>query len=284
VTRQGSPQETFDATGKVSFDHVYTEPDPRPYFRTLREVDYHLPQLAKPHIADLVAEYRRRRGVDVPTVLDIGCSYGVNPALFRCATTMDALYEHYTAEDVTGLDRAALVARDRELVRSRSRGTPGARFVGLDVSGSALAYAHDAGFIDEAVHADLEHEEPTEAQRSVLAGADLVVSTGCLGYVTERTVTRIAGLPGARRPWMAHFVLRTFSYEPIAAGLAELGYRTTEAPGLFKQRRFASGQERDQILDTLRANGVEPHELETGGWLCARLHFSRPTDNKDDLT
>jgi SAM-dependent methyltransferase len=271
----------FDATGKVSFDHVYTEPDPRPYFRVLREVDYHLPQLAKPYFAKQVEEYREARRVAEPTVLDIGCSYGVNAALHRCDATMDELNEHYADEEVAGLDRAGMIARDREFVRARGIRSPAVRFVGLDVSGPALDYAEAAGFLDQTVHADLERSHPTEVQSAVLATADLVVSTGCLGYVTERTVAKIAELPGGRRPWMAHFVLRMFSYEPIAASLAELGYRTTEVAGIFKQRRFASTQEREQILDTLLANDVEPHELETEGWLCAQLHLSRPTDHED---
>ncbi|GAB3435216.1 class I SAM-dependent methyltransferase [Actinophytocola sediminis] len=275
---------TFDATGKVSFDHVYTEPDPRPYFHALGTVDYHVPQVAKPYFADLVAEYRQQRGVTEPTVLDIGCSYGVNAALFRCAATMDELYEHYTAQDAAELDRESLVERDRAFVNARTNGSSDARFVGLDVAGPALNYAKDAGFLDDFVHADLEQHDPTEQQQAVLADADLVVSTGCLGYVTERTVSRIAELPGGRRPWMAHFVLRMFSYDPIAASLDDLGYQTTEVDGLFKQRRFASAQEQEQILDSLRANDVEPDELETDGWLCARLYRSQPTDNKDDVT
>ena len=28
----------FDATGKVSLDHLYAQPDPRPYFAALREI------------------------------------------------------------------------------------------------------------------------------------------------------------------------------------------------------------------------------------------------------
>lgn len=269
----------FDATGKVSFDHVYTEPDPRPYFGALRELDYHLPQLAKPYFAKLIDEYREARRVAEPTVLDVGCSYGVNAALYRCEATLDQLYDHYTGEAAARLDRAGLVERDRRLVRDR--GVRGVRFVGLDVAGPAVAYAHEAGFLDEAVHADLERDAPTETQRAVLARADLVVSTGCLGYVTEKTIAQLAGLP-ARRPWMAHFVLRMFSYEPIATRLADLGYVTTSVDGVFKQRRFASATEQEQILDALRANGIEPHELETEGWLCARLHFSRPTETEDD--
>ena len=235
---------TFDSTGKQSFDDVYSATDPRPYYRTLREVDYQVPQLAKPYFAKLIEEH------GATTVLDVGCSYGVNAALYRCDTTMDELYAHYAAEEAAGLDRAALVARDR----ARACDTT-VRFIGLDVAAPALAYAKDAGLLDDAVSADLENTDLTPAQSAVLAQADLVVSTGCIGYVTERTIARLADLPGGRRPAMAHFVLRMFSYEPVAEALAALGYETVGESGLFKQRRFASAQEQEQILDAMRANG-----------------------------
>lgn len=267
----------LDATGKVSLDHLYSESDPRPYFGTLRELDYQLPQWAKPHFAELIEEYREERQVPAPTVVDLGCSYGVNAALYRCDTTMDELYDHYTGQEAAGLDHAGLIDRDRNLVQSHDDDV---RFIGLDVSAPALEYAHAAGFIDDAIHADLEQHEPTADQRALLAEADLVVSTGCIGYVTERTILRIAE-PAGRRPWMAHFVLRMFSYEPVATSLAELGYDTIDVPGMFKQRRFASEQEQEQILNALRATGMEPHELETEGWLCAQLHLSRP-DTKEE--
>ena len=102
---------------------------------------------------------------------------------------------------------------------------------------------------------------------------DLVISTGCVGYVTEKTLTRVAR--GAR-PWMAHFVLRMFSYEPVAASLAELGYETARVGGVFQQRQFASNEEQTQILDTLSAAGVDPAGLESDGRLYARLYVSRP--------
>ncbi|HEV7651654.1 MAG TPA: class I SAM-dependent methyltransferase [Actinophytocola sp.] len=258
---------TFDSTGKESFDHVYTASDPRPYFHTLREVEYQMPQHAKPYFAKLIDE----RGAS--TVLDVGCSYGVNAALYRCEATMDELYEHYAREAETGVDRAALVELDRAQVRNNT-----VQFIGLDVSEPALRYAKDAGFLDDFVYADLESTEPTPEQSAILARADLVVSTGCIGYVTERTITQLADLPGGRRPAMAHFVLRMFSYEPVADALAALGYETAGVTGLFKQRRFSAPQEQEQILDAMRARGVTPHELETDGWLCAELYLSSPTE------
>jgi SAM-dependent methyltransferase len=242
----------FDSTGKISFDHIYTAPDPRPFFGTLRRVDYGIPQLAKPYFANLIDEHPAER----PTVLDIGCSYGVNAA-------------------VRALDHAALVEADRKRTR-----TGGPRYYGLDNSAPALEYALSAGFLDEALHADLEHDDPDGTQQKLLDDVDLVISTGCVGYVTEKTLSRVAR--GAR-PWMAHFVLRMFSYEPVAASLAKLGYDTAQVPGLFRQRRFASEEEQTQILDTLDATGVDPTGLESDGWLYAQLYVSRPEGSAADL-
>lgn len=259
-----------DETGKASFDSIYTADDPRPYFRTLRRYDYRIPELARPHFARLLEEYRAARGVAVPTVLDVGCSYGVNAALLRCDVTLGQLYDRYGTADGS---RDDLVAADRELVTA-SRGAA-VRVVGLDTSEPALAYAADAGFLDDGVAADLESGELTEAQRRQLAGVGLVVSTGCIGYVTEKTLLRVVDAVGEPRPWMAHFSLRMFPYDTIAGHLDDLGYETTVVDGSFRQRRFVSEREQQLVLRRLAELGIE-EDGEASGWLYARLHVSRP--------
>ncbi|WP_405661694.1 class I SAM-dependent methyltransferase [Streptomyces sp. NBC_01166] len=263
----------LDASGKVSLDHIYTAPDPRTYFQVLRPLGYCVPQLAKPYFDKLVKEYRETEQVAVPRVLDIGCSYGINAALLKYDATMDELYARY---DGSGPGtRAGLLERDRDLSRSRSP-AQALRFTGLDASAEALAYAHEAGFLDDTVNADLEAGDPTPAQRDLLAGTDLVISTGCIGYVTERTLTRVVDAQDGRLPWMAHFVLRMFPFDPVEKALEELGYRTTRVDGFFKQRRFAGPQERQGVLDSLAAADVDASGLEEEGWLYAQLHLSRP--------
>ncbi|MGP3999407.1 class I SAM-dependent methyltransferase [Streptomyces sp. 8N706] len=265
----------FDATGKVSLDHIYTQPDPRAYFSTLRKLDYCIPQLAKPYFAKLIQEYRESQRVPTPHVLDIGCSYGINAALLKCDVTMDELYERYCDGDAGTRTRSALLTRDREFVQARHR-FQRTRFTGLDTSQQALSYALSAGFLDGAVHGDLEEHEPTESQREEFAATDLVISTGCLGYVTDRTISRVVRAYGERKPWMAHFVLRMFPFDPIAETLAAAGYETLQVEGLFKQRRFASPEEQSLVLDTLSSVGVDARDLETDGWLYAQLFISRP--------
>ncbi|GAA1530005.1 class I SAM-dependent methyltransferase [Streptomyces albidochromogenes] len=273
----------FDATGKLTLDHIYTQPDPRAYFQVLRPLGYRVPQLAKPYFAKLVEEYTETRRAAVPKVLDIGCSYGINAALLKYDTTMDELYARYGGEQGHEQERAttrqALLARDRELSLSR-RPARDIRFTGLDTSTGALAYALEAGFLDDAVNADLERNEPTPRQRAQLAGTDLVISTGCLGYVTERTLTRVVRAQGGHLPWMAHFVLRMFPFDPVEHALAGLGYRTVRVEGVFKQRRFASPEEQSLVLEKMSAVGVDPHGLETDGWMYAQLYLSRPADDQ----
>jgi SAM-dependent methyltransferase len=267
----------FHAAGKVALDHIYTRPDPRGYFGTLRELEYGIPGLAAPTFARLIAELRatvtRPTGPGpAVTVVDLGCSYGINSALLRCDLTMADLYERYCAADPDASPEE-LAAADRALVARRGR--TDVRFIGLDISADALAYARAAGFVDEAVRADLEHDDPTSEQRAVLGPADLVLSTGCIGYIGEQTLGRLAQA-GDRPPWMAHTVLRMYRFEPMAQRLTELGYQTRAVGELLRQRRFASAEEQSNVLDTLAGLGVDPTGRESDGWLYARMYVSRP--------
>ncbi|MFI6094817.1 class I SAM-dependent methyltransferase [Lentzea sp. NPDC051213] len=260
----------FDATGKVEFDQIYTQPDPRAYFSSLRGLEYQIPQLAKPHFTALIEDYRAARGIDIPTVLDIGSSYGINAALLRCDLTMDDLYDRYCG--IGERDRAELLTSDQELVRERGKAIP-ARFVGLDISEPALSYATEAGFLDDGVRADLERSDPTPGQLRQLADIDLVISTGSLGYVGASTLSRVVAASGA--PWMAHFVLRMFPFDEIEASLGALGYETVRLDEVFRQRRFISPEEQSRVLDTLSGVGVDPSGLETDGWFYAQLYLSK---------
>ena len=67
---------------KASFDDIYSEPDPRSYFRVLGGLDYTIPDLARPIFQQIVNARAKSQERPV-TVLDLGCSYGINAALLR---------------------------------------------------------------------------------------------------------------------------------------------------------------------------------------------------------
>ncbi|MBS0472291.1 MAG: class I SAM-dependent methyltransferase [Proteobacteria bacterium] len=259
---------------KANFDSIYTAPDPREYYRVLCGLDYVIPDLAKPVFRALIDAQRYALSRPLK-VLDIGCSYGINAALARHPLDIRRLAQRYTSDEMRALDPAALVALDRHYFASWPSATD-ARFVGLDSSQPAVNYALQAGLLDGAVSTDLEHIDPSSRDAEVLGDLDLIVSTGCVGYVTERTFRRVLDRQ-SRMPWIANFVLRMFPYDPIERTLGEYGYVTEKFSGVtFVQRRFRSREEAAATIDQLEAKGIDVTAKETEGLLHAELYLSRP--------
>ena len=264
---------TANDDGKAQFDHLYDQPDPRDYYRTLGALDYEIPQRALPVVQTLLGALPRpgpRR------VLDVCCSYGINAALLRYELTLDDLHRRYADPAVDALSAEELARSDREWLADRRR--PGApRVTGVDVAANAVAYACRADLLDDGWVEDLEAGDPSPALADELAGVDLVVVTGAVGYITERTFGRLlAGRAHGSAPWVAAMVLRMYPYDAIAATLAESGLVTERLAGAtFPQRRFADDRERTAAVDAVLARGLDPAGLEDDGCFHAELFVSR---------
>jgi hypothetical protein len=268
----------YDETGKISLDGIYDRPDPRAYFGTLSKLDYVIPQRAKPVFERLIAARRAARGRRHVKIVDLGCSYGVNAALLKHGLSMAELYRLYAVE----ADRARLIARDRRLFRRNT--DPDLELVGIDQAGNAVAYAVDTGALDAGIATNLERVEPSAQDRIALAEADLIISTGCFGYVTHTSLERILDAAGGSTPWMAHFVLRMFDFDLAERMLAGHGYVTEKANGLFRQRRFATPEEGEHVLDNLAARGIDPAGAEATGWYHAELFIARPKADAERMS
>jgi hypothetical protein len=156
-----------------------------------------------------------------------------------------------------------------------------ASFVGIDPSAPALAYAKAVGLLVAGVASDLEKSDPELDDVPAIEGADLVISTGCVGYVTEKTFTRIMECQSRQRPPMiASFVLRMFPYDDIASAMARYGMVTEKLDGVtFVQRRFNSSDEFNSAIDRLENRGIDPRGKEADGLLHAELFVTRPAES-----
>jgi len=125
---------------------------------------------------------------------------------------------------------------------------------------------------------------PPRAQDE-LRTVDMVISTGCVGYVTNQTFDKLLPtLAGDRPAWIANFVLRMFPFSPIEKVLCRSGYVTEKlSRKTFPQRRFASSEEMEQVLEKLNDNGVDPSGIEAEGELHAEFFLSRPKDEADKM-
>ncbi|MGY5128740.1 hypothetical protein [Streptomyces nigrescens] len=262
--------------GKADFEAIYNCPDPRRYFTTLQPLDYQIPHHGQA-VFRAVAETLQRRRSDRPplNVVDLCCSYGVNAALLNHRLDLSDLYGRYAAPGPGMPSTGQLIEEDRTFFATRRRTDP-FRITGIDSADRAVAYAQAVGLLDHGFAENLELDEPSPELRRVLADTDLITVTGGVGYITARTFAHLFDNVSAP-PWVAAFVLRTVSYQPVSALLARAGLVTEKlTTRTFRQRRFADGGERRATFDALAGLGLSTAGKESDGFYHAELYLSRP--------
>jgi len=261
---------------KADFTGIYRQRDPREYFRVLGSLDYVIPEIAGAVISQLISELISRKGRPI-TVIDLGCSYGVLSAVMRHGLNMDQLRDRYASPSIASLSSERLANCDVSYFAGWPA-RPDLQVIGLDCSPEALGYAHRVGLVDQGLVVDLETSSLDARAQDMLAKADLIVSTGVVGYVTEKTFGKLlAAFPAGREPWVASFVLRAFDYRAISATLARRGLATERfASATFVQRRFRDQNEYEDTLRLLQAANIDPAGKESDGLLHAELFLSRP--------
>lgn len=259
---------------KANFDEVYAMEDPRGYFSALGSLDYMIPDVAEPVVRQIL-EARAKRRTDRAVVLDVGSSYGINAAVHRFPVTFNLLRRRYTRREVTALGTEEMLRLDRNYYASWPDAGI-ARFIGLDTSVPAIRYAERVGLIEHGITADLENGRLSERDAQVLSEVDVVLSTGSVGYVTEKTFETVLSVT-RRKPWIVSFVLRMFPYDGFSKLFREHGLVTERlGTATFVQRRFQHVQEFEGCLAELARRGIETRGFETDGLLRAELFLSRP--------
>lgn len=268
---------------KATMDHIYDQSDPRAYFRELEPLNYRIPDQARPAFTRL-ARALRQTGDEKIRILDLGCSYGVNAALLKYDLSIRDLYEHWGQARLARARPHELVAYDRHYFASLEA-VPDIEVYGIDQAVNAVSYAEAVGLIEQGFTENLETQTLSAEMHATLAPVDLLISTGCVGYITETTFEQLMpAVSAGRKPWLANFVLRVFPFDAIAETLAEAGYVTEKLTGRhFSQRRFASTEERTQMCDRLSALGIDPSPENETGELLAELYVSRPAKDAAEM-
>ena len=281
MTDDAAFEEINDA--KANMDHIYNQADPRAYFCELRKHGYAIPGIAKPIFQKLIRHLHQRRG-DTVHVLDLGCSYGVNAALLKHDLSMGELYEHWGQKKLADAEPEEVVAHDQRFFADLDE-PEDIEVIGLDQAENAIAFGEEVGLLDEGLAVNLETEPLPALAIEKLASVDVVTSTGCVGYMTEKSFDRLLpAVTRGRSPWIANFVLRLFPFDTIEETLNDWGYVTEKLEGkTFFQRRFASANEQEQVLEQLRDRGIDPTGKEAEGHLLAEFYLSRPMKDADEV-
>ena len=283
-----SPDTAYEDINEVKadMDHIYNQSDPRAYFHELNKLDYAIPDTAKPIFQKLIGHLQQRQH-DTVRVLDLGCSYGINAAILKHDLSMDELYEHWGQKKMTDATSEEVVAYDQQFFADidASEDIEGIEVIGLDQAENAITFGVESGLLDEGLAVNLETEPLSALAKEKLAPVDLVTSTGCVGYLTEKSFDRLLpAVSEGQQPWIANFVLRLFPFDAIATSLDKWGYVTEKLEDqTFFQREFASDDEREQVLEQLRDRGVDSSGKEAKGHFLAEFYLSRPMKDAAEM-
>lgn len=267
---------------KANFDNVYTAPTPHAYIATMASKGYEIGEQARPYCTAAAELLRERNGEAWPVqMLDVGCSYGVGSAFIKYGCSFDEMVAFYAARAPKEYQEAC------DAMRMWLNVVPqvcDVRAVGLDSSAPAIRFGVEAGLLDGGIDRDFEQEGavPTEEERAWFRSCNLMISTGAIGYVSERTlgvVLRDLGqdYPGDWGPFGVVTILRMFDNEPIVNVFEDNGYRFGPVPGVrLPQRRFESDREREKVLSVLHDRGLDTREWEDDGRHYADLYVAAP--------
>lgn len=263
--------EPLSAESKADFTTIYAQPDPRAYFRTLRPLDYQVPQHALPVIESVLDASGAR------TVLDVCCSYGINAALLRHDVDLDTIGARAADPTRAALSPDDVIEDDAAFYATQLR-RPDVEVLGLDASAPAIGYGLRTGLLADGWAEDLEDSDPSPALDTGLHDVGLVVCTGGVGYVGRPTFERILEAVGDPQDlWLAVFVLRVFDYTEIAAVFEKYGLVTEKLPDTFPQRRFADAEEQQAAVHDVAARGLDAAGKEAAGWYHADCWITRPS-------
>lgn len=261
---------------KQDFTQVYLATTPRPYIRAMAETGYRIPDQTKPLYRFLIEKIRS--WVERPVrILDVGSSYGINAALLNHELDFSDLSDIYLSGEENELVEMAK-RKFKELRRSDDR------FFLLDVSRPALDFASATGLADDTLCIDLNTSEVPSEKKELFQKADLVVATGCIGYIKDVGFARILSQIEPPRqgshplPLFAFSVLRIFDLEPFRKVFAAKGYELIRvSPEPVPQRSFFDLREQNESLKHLEARGIQtgPYEEKTGQFF-ADLYVAVP--------
>lgn len=276
-------------TAKTCFDDIYTAPTPHAYIATMAKSGYEICEQARPYCI-AAAELLKNHTEDAWPVqmLDIGCSYGMGSAFVKYGISRDEMVAFFSTR-VPQDPHAACEAMRAWIINTP---TPyDIRCVGLDSSTPAVRFAMRAGLLDDYIARDFENPDitPNAEERSLLRSCNLLISTGAIGYVTDRTmahVVRHAGKdhPSEFGPLAVLTILRMFDATPIRDVFEKHDLRFEKVPEvMLPQRRFTDENERKSVLKTLHDKRIDTSEWEDRGEQFAELFIAAKPDHFPEL-
>ena len=267
---------------KANFDDVYVAPTPHAYIATMAKHGFEIGEQARPYCLEAVNLLDECNGSVWPVqMLDVGCSYGIGAAFVKYRCSFNELVTFFASRAPKEYKKACEVTRRWLQVGALDRNV---RCVGLDVSGPAVRFALDAGLLDGGIVRNFDEPgvKPTSEEISWFRSCNLLISTGVVGYITDRALDIILEHlgkehPAETGPFAVITILRMFDPGLIQDVFEKHSLILKNIAGIrLPQRRFTNERERAEVLALLHKRGLDTRGWEDKGTMFADLFVAAP--------
>lgn len=263
---------------KRDFSDIYVQKYPTPYLEEMKNLEYRIPDQTKPlykHLAERVVNYAKRS----VKILDLGSSYGINSALLNHELVMSELDEFFIENNPN-----PSIKSTQNFFDDLPNNDPNLEFYLVDTSSPALDFAEKAGLCQDSFCVNLEKETIPSKLQQIMSKIDLIISTGCVGYIGSKSFEKIFKSIGEDKsplPIFAFTILRIFQLDGIDKVFKENNFELFKTRiGPLKQRRFYDDAEMNNVLKLLKSRDIDAKNLEEQGYYYADFYVGGPRNIK----
>jgi hypothetical protein len=268
-----------ELTVKKDFTDIYTKKYPFSYLQEMKNLGYRIPDQTKPlyqHLAERMSNYLKR----TLKILDLGSSYGINSALLNYELVMEELDDFFV-----DANSAPSIKETQSFFDELPNKNPKFEFYLVDTSSHALEFAEKAGLCEDSFCVNLEKETIPPKFEHTLNDIDLIISTGCIGYIGPKSfenifksIDRYGKNP---LPIFAFTVLRIFPIDEIKSIFRKNDFELVKTKiGPLKQRQFYNESEMKKSIELLKNQGIDTKGMEEEGYFFADFYVGGSSNLK----
>lgn len=268
---------------KKDFTNIYTQKFPNSYLKEMKRLDYRIPDKTKPLYLSIAKQLYNKLSKKIK-IIDIGSSYGINSALMKHNLTMSELDDFFLKEEPS-------VEQSKQFFERLSL-DESLDFYQIDISEPALKFSENVSLCTKGICVNLETGNLPIGE---LPQSDMIIATGCIGYIGYRAFSNIFELiqkqnseknlaDSNRGPVFAFSVLRIFDMADIEKTFDHYGYSLTKTDvHPIRQRRFSDSEEKHRTLSLLHDRGIDTKWLEDDGYFYADFYIASPKKLESQL-
>jgi hypothetical protein len=213
-------------------------------------------------------------------ILDLGSSYGINSALLNYELVMEELDDFFV-----DANSAPSIKETQSFFDELPNKNPKFEFYLVDTSSHALEFAEKAGLCEDSFCVNLEKETIPPKFEHTLNDIDLIISTGCIGYIGPKSfenifksIDRYGKNP---LPIFAFTVLRIFPIDEIKSIFRKNDFELVKTKiGPLKQRQFYNESEMKKSIELLKNQGIDTKGMEEEGYFFADFYVGGSSNLK----